>query len=1276
VLRRTLFHTWRLFALLLLLLALLVSAARFGVPWLQAQRQALLNWLIADPALESQVDSLGARWTDFGPAIALKGLSLQQKNREPWQLQVQDATLQLDLWQSLSQRQWIIGELQFQGVTLILPQRLLRSPEGESQSSQEWQPLSRLLLGGLKQFELRDSRLLVRSSVGDLGSLSISRLRWQNRGSRHRGDGELALHHNGITHQIRLIADFNGPAESPAALNGQLYLASNSQRPQSPASSAAGTSEDDVQGQLGFEFWLQRQANNWQLGLLKVGDNQLQWQQADGPHHVALRGGVLQWQRLDAGWQLASHDLEVQGDDSNWRPWRMQVDAQAGVLSGRIDPVSLPAITPVLALLAGEHSVSRQALGQMKPVGTLEQLAFQRRDSDGHWQLSGQLQDLGWHRWEMVPGLQQVNGDFVLDDQRGRVNVRLGAQVVQVGPYFPADIPLTSLSGQLQWQQTAQGWQLGGQQLHLVTPALQADTDFRLDLPSRTSPYLALVTRVDLADAAQAWRYYPRLAMGQGLTDYLRAALQGGHAEGATVLWDGPLAEFPYHQGGGIFQAWVPLRQATFQFDPAWQPLKEMSLDLLFQNDTLEMRSQSARLGQAHSNHIHAWFPTLEPHSRLYINAGIQGEAKAVSDYLQDSGVKDSVGAALQDLRLSKPLTGDLQLVIPVDGDPVKVLGHVQFARNDLQIVSLGLPLEKVTGELFFTDAETRFSELNAELWGEPLRIDYLGTQQGDNYQVKLGLKGTWSQERARTLSAGWQQTFAGQADWTGSLALQLQPKGRYAYQAQWQSDLQGLGLNWPAPYSKVAKQAQPLRLTARGTQDSSTLLADWQNGLQFEGQLDPHKQQFTQFWVRNQDSFGGTLTPAPMNVDLKFEQLDADAWLGWWQTISQKTADVGMNRVANWLPPALSVQLRAKQMNWAQQPWENSSLQLHQEGQTGKATLLSNQVAGELVWKPKRPLAIELSHLHWRTANPASDARASPVLSLPEQQRQLAAIPSFDFHCQRCQLDDALLGEVKVSGRAVPQALLIPEFSLQSSGNRLTGQGSWRLVNGEGRSQLQANIQLASIESWLSDWHYAASVAGTEAKGALALNWLGPIYQPDIPSLSGTLNFETGKGLLRKLDSKGAQLLSVFSLNAIIRRLSLDFTDVFEKGFYFNSIRASGSISRGVLHSEDFELLGDAGDIRGKGKIDMPNKQLDFLFDFTPNLNKGVSLATAFAVTPVTGIYVLAASTLLSPVIDVFTRIQFHVMGPLGDPEVVEVGRERGQLKTIGDDYQKVLRR
>lgn len=65
----------------------------------------------------------------------------------------------------------------------------------------------------------------------------------------------------------------------------------------------------------------------------------------------------------------------------------------------------------------------------------------------------------------------------------------------------------------------------------------------------------------------------------------------------------------------------------------------------------------------------------------------------------------------------------------------------------------------------------------------------------------------------------------------------------------------------------------------------------------------------------------------------------------------------------------------------------------------------------------------------------------------------------------------------------------------------------------------------------------------------------------------------------------------------------------------------------------------------------------------FTPQFTNGLSLATAFAVTPVTGVYVLAASRLLSPVIDVISEIRFRVGGTLDQPKIIETGRAQAPL-------------
>ena len=1281
--RRIASHAWLLLGIFLFVLSLAISVARWGVPWLQEQRTPLLRALIPDPAIQLDVAGLGVTWSQYGPRLALEGLALHQTGDKPWQLTVQQANLHLDPWQSLVQRRWVVSELQFSGVDLTLSSALLSGAEDRTQTpvDSDWRPLASWLLEDLQAFSLARSTLHLRSSVGELSSLQVSELRWQNQTGRHRGEGKLTLTHQGVSKPIHLIADFSGDGRKPDRLAGSFYLAS-----QDPMASTSTDQTKPDPLQLDFQLWLEREQGAWQLALLQLGDNRLRWGRGAQAHELALRGGRLQWLHLSDGWQLASHELVVQADEQPWHPWALQLDYRQAQLSGQVDPISLGAVAPLLALLAGGDSPQAQALQTLQPSGLVSDLTFSRRDSDNSWRVQGQLEQLSWHRWQMIPGISALQGHFALGADGGALQLALGPQTLGVGPYFPKAIPIKGLTANLGWLRQADGWELSGQGIQLVTPALDANTDFRLTLPAHDSPYLALLARVDLHDASQAWRYYPRLAMGQPLTDYLTQALQQGQASGATILWDGRLSEFPYHQGSGVFQAWVPLRQATFQFDPAWRPLSALSLDLLFANDTLEMKSQSAKLGEARSDHIHAWFPTLAEDSVLYINADVAGQAQAVSDYLIHSGVKESVGAALAALPITQPLTGDLQLAIPINGESVQVLGHVQFANNSLLVKQLGLPLEKVRGELFFTERLTRFDNLQAELWQQPIRLDYLGEPQDQEYRVKLGLHGRWEQARATNWSQGWRDTLQGATNWQGKLDLRLQPKAQFSYQAELSSDLAGLALELPQPYGKLASQSQPLRLVARGESKESRIRADWDNGLRLESRFDHAGQRFSRFWLSNQDEQQHPFTPAPFSINLAFEHLDLDGWLAWWQDFSQGGTGEQVAAAPALLPSQQAYRVSANSVQLAAQPWDKLLLSVNREGKRGHLNIQGNQITGTLDWQPTRPWQLELAYLNWRDASPVTTEGMPPSVinqvvppvempSLAEQKAQLAAIPALDLVCHRCQWHDAKLGEVKLQLRPKPDALQVPLFSLRNGTTLLQGQGQWQIQGQQASSRIEAQLSTGSLESLLLSWGVGQGIVGTPAQGKLALQWQGPLYQVDNGTLQGDMALTTQGGLLRKLDTPGTRLLSLLSLNGVLRRLNLDFSDVFEKGFYFKRIAFTAKAKQGVIDNQDFRLDGDAGNITGAGQVDLNSQQLDYQVSFTPNFTNGLSLATAFVVTPVTGIYVLAASTLLAPVIDVITRINFHIGGDIRDPQVIEVGREKGQLKNIPRAYEEALK-
>jgi uncharacterized protein YhdP len=64
--------------------------------------------------------------------------------------------------------------------------------------------------------------------------------------------------------------------------------------------------------------------------------------------------------------------------------------------------------------------------------------------------------------------------------------------------------------------------------------------------------------------------------------------------------------------------------------------------------------------------------------------------------------------------------------------------------------------------------------------------------------------------------------------------------------------------------------------------------------------------------------------------------------------------------------------------------------------------------------------------------------------------------------------------------------------------------------------------------------------------------------------------------------------------------------------------------------------------------------------------LTSGFGVATAFAITPITGIAVLAATTILQPVFDVITQVSYSVQGDITKPTITELSRKQEKVKLL----------
>jgi uncharacterized protein (TIGR02099 family) len=1271
VIHRWLSRGWLALGVCFVLLALLVSLVRLGGPLINQHRQALLDHLLAGSQLEASVDAVGLDWTQSGPALALTNFTIAPDSGR-FAIRLGKVWAHLDFWQSLQRLRPVFGELQLSDGDIHLD---LSQPavEQKEKPHDQQRALLRFLLTQLDTFDVHNTRVSITTALGAVRALDVANLRWRNSGKRHQGVGKAYLVNGVGDSTLDLILDVTNPARSFDRLEGQLYLGAK-QLDLGPLLARIHTGEPKVDGQLDFQLWSRFAGGQIGDSLLAFGNNYLIWKdpKQGETHHLGLQGGKVQLRRDGDDWQLASHEMTFKLDGKPWLRSRLQLERIGDRIQGYVPAVDLKQAASLSQLVSGLYPALTETLKQTQPEGEIKELFLQ---AAGDWQglsLRGDLTHLKLKAWQDVPGVQDLNGEFWLTPTGGSARLRMSKDKLDPARHFKRVIPIDDFSARLDWWRDPEGWVLYGQDILLDNPDLSLSSRFRLDLFEH--PFLALTGHVDVKNAAHADGYFPLAVMGKSLVDYLSAAIQGGQAKGADLLWYGEFKDFPYAKGEGIFQAAVPLERARFQFDPGWQPLTDLQIDLLFQNASLDMRSHATRLGKAGSDDVHAWIPDLYPGAHLYIDAKVAGEGKAISDYLQASPLKDSVGQALGELEVRGPLKGTVKLDIPLDGKgEVKAEGHADFDGNKVRVASLNLPLEQVQGRLEYDNAQTRFKGLKARLWDQPLTLDYHGRQQPGVYKVDLDFKGNWDSAR-QPKQIGDLAILRGRSDWRGKLALNLPGGKPFNFQLGLDSDLQGMALELPAPLNKAAGARQPLNVTVRGQSGVAEIHGALGTDVALQSSL--VYGEASPYLSRLRLDVGGAgsraLRDKPMLIAINQPNADVAGWLA---------------KLNRWLPehgdqsPALVGPAFLPSDWWVDGQLAQASLgsallkAVHfTVGPVAGATEVmidSPDVMGvvRLPLADSQPVDAQFARIHW--SGNSQDLR--PGADASQDRAIMDAMPWLRFSCLDCRFGSLPLGAVKGELVPAPGKVSLKGLDMRLANSQLSGSADWIASASGMQTQARLEINSKNSELLLKRLGYTSPIGDAPAKAKASLSWQDVPYRLNLASLNGTAEYQLEGGTLREVNDKGARLLSLLSLDSILRKLRLDFRDVFDKGFYFESMSATAKIDKGIVQNNDFYMKGAAGNLRGEGVLDLVRWHIDYELSFSPNLGGTLPVVAAFSLTPITGLYVLALSKLLEPVVDVITRIDFRVSGPIDDPRLIEAGRDRAMIKLNQDQKQAV---
>ena len=180
-------------------------------------------------------------------------------------------------------------------------------------------------------------------------------------------------------------------------------------------------------------------------------------------------------------------------------------------------------------------------------------------------------------------------------------------------------------------------------------------------------------------------------------------------------------------------------------------------------------------------------------------------------------------------------------------------------------------------------------------------------------------------------------------------------------------------------------------------------------------------------------------------------------------------------------------------------------------------------------------------------------------------------------------------------------------------------------------------------------------------------MNWDGAPAEFSITGLQGEVSLLIRDGRLLEVEPGAGRVFGLLTLDTLQRRLSLDFSDLFKKGFDFKRMEGDFSLIDGDAYTSDFFIEGPAARIEISGRTGLTAKDYDQLIAVIPNVSTTLPIAGAIAVNPAVGVALLVADQVFSNQtnrVESITRKEYTVTGSWDNPDIERVERIRYKNK------------
>ncbi|SDS88912.1 TIGR02099 family protein [Halopseudomonas xinjiangensis] len=1272
-LRRTLNVVILALAAWLLLTALYVSFGRLLVPIVADYREQLVARVEQSTGRAITLEKLSGEMQGAQPVFTLRGLTVHETldSESPVLLALDHVVARLDLFASLWRRQPVMDALQLEGLSLEIAQAEDGRWTLKGLGRREAEPLVLQdvadTLFRQRRITLLDSHIRIQPQALPAWSFDQGALTLLNGPDWHRLDGRLSLPDG---EQVRW--QVNGASRGSGSELDQLTLGFFLDIPVGDWSQwlpQAWLDQARISNfAAGGRFW-----GSWGEGRLQRLQGEMvapaieARPAADGTATIEnlyarfaaqLSGDV---QRLDV------ERFRFRMGEHRWPAMRLQASR-----SRETDQWELRADRLVLARLAElmlPYLPERYAeiVRSLDPVGEIRQLRVQGsadRLEGESLQVEARLKDVGAQPWEGIPGFSGISGYMLGSPAAGELRLAATDWSMHLPRLFERPWHYQSLTGALNWRWgREEGLTLDAPGLGAIGPAGRAAVKLQLKLPpQREDASMDLDVALRDIRAAHYAEYLPTRA--PAFNPRLGEWLSGTELDGEV-----PLAVFGYH---GSLRAGAPaperdiklyaeLREGHLIAQPGWPVFESVNGTLRLHNQNVVVEQGSAKLWNTRIEDVEAVVGRAAPEQSLHlgIQGNLSGRMEDALRFLQQAPLGERAGDMFEGWSGAGDAYGRIQLGLDLkQGAQPRLAVDFSTSAAQLSVPALQTELGSIAGDFSYVHGRgLTASDVSLRMLGEPVEASVASESMVHSLSA-AGSHGLDALREWPLLSAWPADVGEGRLEWEAQASLS---PGEQVIDIS--SDLVGVDLDLPPPFTKPADSALPSRLLitrsatgqrwlARAGEDTYALFET--DGETVAGELSHGLGEPAQ------------IAGPGLGISARLEELDLQAWRQWLASVGQGS-DADGDDSSSTAPPSVAPPLN--RLDIATARFAGFGLELDDLALLGERSSQGDwqlkveqaEVEGHIMLpaSPVQPMVIALDRLRLPRADTVPDD--GTVLVEPLAPRDVLAdirpsqLRPFDFGVSRLSWGDDEVGSLAFVLRPSIDGAHLNDVSLDLRGGlRLDGDLFW----GETvtRTRFTGQLQAADLGEVLRTWEYAPTLTSKEFEADVDLDWPGSPALFAFKRSTGLLTMRARDGMLKSGEGS-ADALRVFGLlnfNALTRRLRLDFSDLFGRGTAYDTLDADLALTNGVMQTRTPLLMeGPSAKVQLDGHIDLPQNQIDMGMLVTLPLTNNLPLAAIIAGAPHIGGVLFLADKILGDKVARFASVKYRISGDWQQPTV-----------------------